>query len=232
MERGHRRLAAGSEVEGWLAVGPDTDVSIERNTLSATCLVAWETGAELVIQGNTIGGCPYEKGIDIAAGNSVLIDGNDIRVDDMPPDALLGEHSGGRPAIEVVGPEGSVTIRDNELHDSAYGILVRGDGPELLIIENRIQDNGIGIAGIDDLSVLADNLIERNVTGVDIGFSVAPTLERNTIRDNGVGLSIEGNSEPTFIDNTVCGNEIPLLSPTGEGFEIPTSEVCDDDQPE
>lgn len=218
-----------SVVEGWLAIGADTQVTIEKNALPATCLVAWETGADAVIRDNDLHGCPWEKGIDINRDNTALIEGNHIWVDDMPPEASFDGYSGGRPAIQVAGPEGSVTIRGNELYDSLYGIIVVDEGPELEIAANSIHDNGVGISGVDDQSVISANTISGNVTGVEIGFFADPTIEGNIISGNQVGLSIGGNSDPDLSGNTICGNDVSVLAPAGNQIDVPATETCEEE---
>lgn len=217
-----------SEVEGWLAIGPDADVVLESNVLPATCVVAWDTGANMVIKDNQIHGCPYEKGIDIAAGNSARIEHNDIWVEDLPADASADAYSGGRPAIEVAGPEGSVTIIDNEIHDSLFGVIVNSEfGPTMEIAANRIHDNGVGISGIDESSAVSGNSITGNVTGVEIAFGAEPTLDGNTISQNQIGLSVSAGSAPVLRGNTVCDNGTAVLSTAGVSIDLAGNETCE-----
>jgi parallel beta-helix repeat protein len=197
--------------------------------MPATCIAAWESGADIVIRGNVIHGCPNEKGIDTDARNTALIEGNDIWVKDLPADAKSDGWTSGRPAIEVYGngPR-PITIRDNDLHDSLIGILVSGGAPTLDITGNRIHDDGVGVSGVGVSAELAPNRIERNATGVVSGSLGTPTLDGNTLSDNEIGVSIGSAATPVLAGNTICGNVTDLVSPRGDPVDTAGSEICED----
>jgi hypothetical protein len=198
-----------SVVEGWVAIGDDTDVTIDTSEMPATCIAAWGGGADIVIRGSVIHGCPYEKGIDVdARNNTALIEDNDIWVEDLPADANTDAYSGGRPAIEVYGSgPGSVTIRDNDLHDSGFGIWVSSGQPGLEISGNLIRDNDVGIGSLAGPAVLTANTITGSAqTGVEIRPGMAtPELDGNTICDNGSNLKVAAGAElPDTSGNETC----------------------------
>jgi parallel beta-helix repeat protein len=230
---GSKGTLSDSEVEGWLAMGADTRVTIEDDILPRTCLVAWEPGIDLVIRRNTLHGCPYEKGIDIGdnssmadASNTVLIEGNDIWVEDVPDDATSDGFSNGRPAIQL-GGSGSITIRTNKIHDSVIGIIADVSQELALEIEgNDIYGNGVGVSGIDEFSRLASNTIHGNYTGVEIGFWADPVIEDNTITENQIGLSVSGSAAPVLTGNIICGNGVAVSSPAGISIDLSDNDDC------
>jgi hypothetical protein len=222
-----------SVVEGWVDIADDTDVTIDGNEMPATCIAAWGGGADIVIRDNVIHGCPYEKGIDVdARNNTALIEGNDIWVEDLPADANTDAFSGGRPAIEVHGSgPGSVTIRDNDLHDSGFGIWVSSGQPGLEVSANRIRDNDVGIGGLAGPAVLTANEITGSAqTGIEIRPGLAtPELDGNTITGNVTGLSIAAGVAPLLTGNTICDNGTNLnVAASDEPLDTSGNEICDD----
>lgn len=218
-----------SLVEGWLSIGPDAVVTVEESDLPRTCVVAWDAGADITIRDSVIHGCPYEKSIDIASTNSALIEGNDIWIEDYQT-SELGFFSEGRPAIITYGTgPGTITIRDNEIHDSIYGIWVSEGDPPVEIVGNRIHDNVTGVAGAGDGATLTANTIVRSSgSGVAIKGGADPMMDGNTIRENAIGVSIGVGSNPVLRGNTVCDNEQNVRLPMDATLDLADNEICED----
>lgn len=195
-----------SLVEGWVAIGPDAVVTIEESELPRTCVAAWDSGADITIRKNVIHGCPYEKSVDIASTNTAVIEGNDIWIEDYQT-SEAGFHSAGRPAIVLTGTgPGTITVRDNEIHDSVVGILVSEGDPRVEISGNRLHGNDIGVSGIRDRTTLVGNTIRENRIGVGIATGAEPVLRGNTICDNGQNVRLPADSEVDLSDNDICAD--------------------------
>lgn len=245
-DEGTSGVVRDSLIEGTVSVGAAARVTIEENEMPASCIDSERaTGAAIVIRGNAISGCPSELAVAVDASNDVLIEGNDIMAEDLqwPTDYYL---SLGRVGIRVAGEgPGNVTIRDNDIHDSRFGIEFGSpDTPTESLVpstfnvyRNRLRDNDMGLArvvgstGIDGPTVsIVGNTIEGSAQiGIELRRGAA-TLEDNTITNNVVGLSLTADAAPALADNTICDNATNLKLPAdAEPPELTDNEVCADE---
>ena len=218
-----------SLVEGTVSIADGASVVVADNDMPASCIRAYAVGADITIRGNRIRGCPYELGITLDAANTAVIEGNDIMVEEVetPPEYW---YSGGRIGIELTGDgQGDITIRDNDIHDSRFGIQVLEGSPAVRIVGNRLRDNGMGLARIVGSAVLSGNTITGSEqVGIELREGT-PTLEDNTVRGNFVGLSLTEGSSPRLAGNTICENATNVRLPDGaQPLESDGNEICED----
>ena len=166
-----------SHVEGWVTVFDDANVLVEDNEMPATCMIAWGSGADVTIRGNTIHGCEYEKGIEVSGSNTALIEGNTIWVEEADP-GPQNPVWGGRDAIQVTGSEegsdgGTIVIRDNDLRDSLVGVNVLESDASIEVSGNRITDNGVALKlNFGAVVQFTDNILCGNDADYDLAIGM------------------------------------------------------------
>jgi len=181
---------------------------VDENTtivISKTLLLIGEDPANTVILGASSN--QYDKGIAVRlAAPNITVSGftiTNFRV------AIATANYGGEPY-----PSGCRIINNNIVNNSEG---IRPQRNDLLIMENNIARNGVGIAGYNTENVLITrNNITENGYGVNIGICRNITISKNQISDNtgAVNLVYFG---PYF----VYGNNI-----TDNSWGIRFAEAC------
>jgi parallel beta-helix repeat protein len=221
---GSTATISGSNWDGYVRIfGEPNAPTFEGNTITGQDISIADGGHEPVIRGNTL--------LDSAAllwnegGSGGIVEDNDISgwigVDDgggaandpiIRSNRIRGGGAGdaaGQFFGVAIGIAGAATplVEDNEIVDSATGILVTGAGAEPDIQSNTIN----GMTGF----------------GIWITSGASPSIESNTIEDNRTGVAVGRDpSTATLSGNTFCGNEQDLDVPDGSDLTLDGNTVC------
>ncbi len=186
---------------GEIRITLDANATFEGNELSdGPHLYLQDPGDEAVVRGNTISGT-FDRAMGLFGPSTMTIENNAI--DGASGDGISigwGSSSGHDPIV-----------RGNEILGSTTGINVATEAAPV-VSGNRIRDNTTGILSVSSQSVLRDNELEGNTTG--IALSDDAVLEGNTIRGGGTGLALLSRaSNPTLSGNTICDNKVNVRPP-------------------
>jgi parallel beta-helix repeat protein len=126
--------------------------------------------------------------------------------------------AGDQDGITVYPLMEEITIQDNIIKDSSYGIFLQATSTRITITDNTISNNefeGI-LLQESDRNIISENTITEN-DGFGIALETISNQNEildNTIENNFAGINIAGGSS----QNTISGNEI--LSNDREGIKI------------
>lgn len=149
------------------------------------------------------------RGVNVIGGSHGVIGGPAFRKN------VVANHVGSvseqrNAGVALVGVE-HWTVTNNEIRNNNAGVLLL-NATSNTVASNRITQNE---CGIDQIGTRADvNLLEVNFVANNSGDCTGIRLESgrslisgNTITgDAGNGISVEGDAQPTILDNNIMGN--------------------------
>ena len=176
--------------------------------------------------------------------------------------AVEGTLCGGGIFVDSSSPTVSNNLIISNTASCGGGIYIRGESAQPLLADNLIEDNqgdgiysisgaqptisgndiigntGLGIFCSQSYSILTDNTIANNSTGITLWYSGAATIAENEIRDNrfngifvygptaliedntivrnGRGISVDYSSEVTITGNYIAHNDATGWQPSSE----------------
>ncbi|CAN5570244.1 hypothetical protein BH23CHL8_BH23CHL8_01530 [soil metagenome] len=195
---------------------------IEGNTLSGgPHIFGWGFGDGAVIRGNTITGTSQHAIGIFNDSTTMLVEGNTIRdpgssgievgyglSDGLDPVIRDNTITGGSTGINVGGSRAGPVIEGNIINDAQFA------GVWVTFADGRIAGNTIRGSGGTGLTILGG----------------APEVIDNVIEANKIGLVVSSQSEATFQENRLCGNEVNAQT-SGPNATLPDlagNEVCPD----
>ncbi len=219
-----------SPADAWLTLG----MAASTVPVSSTVYVGAGTYTESVtLTTSGVSGSPLRFVADVSGDRTG--DAGDVVVDAAGADFTIRVDGASFVEIEgftVIGAVGAsggfhvfnsasdVTLRANEVHGNARGILV--DGASLVRIEdNRVSNNvagtgeGVEITGCTTVTLLSNVVYNNGGHGIEaIGGSTGVVARANTLHSNGDdGIRIAGTSSVTAILNIVTSN-------AGDGIDL------------
>lgn len=206
----------GDAVYALVDDGGDYSLDVEDNMISAyqrNGITFVGEGLSGTIANNTVAGGSL-NGIVVENGGNLTISGNTVSGNtDSPANRAASDYTTGI-GILVNEATGPITVSDNTVHDNTDGIRVRNSDAassgDILIEGNALTDNedkGLILKDSDNV-VVSENTMTGNAIGLYLDVSSNAVVDANTISNNdtdGVRLR-DGSNNAMFTHNFISGN--------------------------